>query len=138
MGWPKFYFKINSRNDMLRNTIALALSLAVLVHAQAWDAQNNPSLFSAKYQYQFGQLPVRHTLPTDITPWSDDYYPSYRGGIAYRWLDGSETAGRNYTLYSLQDLKSMSQKDLKTLSPAEKFDILHGRYDYPTVHLEWQ
>ncbi len=32
----------------------------------------------------------------------------------------------------------MSLDDLKILSPAEKYDIYVGRYDYPTVQSEWK
>jgi len=32
----------------------------------------------------------------------------------------------------------MSTSQLKTLSPAEKYDIFVGRYDYPTVNSEWR
>jgi hypothetical protein len=43
-----------------------------------------------------------------------------------------------YSLYTLEQLKKLSVNVTKTLSPAEKYDIFIGRYDYPLVHEEWQ
>eukprot|EP00668_Euglena_longa_P041332 GGOE01054398.1.p1 GENE.GGOE01054398.1~~GGOE01054398.1.p1 ORF type:complete len:479 (-),score=110.41 GGOE01054398.1:396-1832(-) len=72
------------------------------------------------------------------TPWSDSYWPNMDGGIAYRWASSSEPRSFGYALYTLQDLQQMSLAQLKTLSPAEKYDILSDRLDFPTVRSEWR
>jgi hypothetical protein len=41
-----------------------------------------------------------------------------------------------YHLNTKEELKQLSQQQLMELSPAEKLDILAGRYDYPTVKSE--
>jgi hypothetical protein len=41
-----------------------------------------------------------------------------------------------YTPPSLDDLRNMSREEKINLSPAEKYDIMMGRYDYPTVASE--
>jgi len=58
-------------------------------------------------------------------------------------IDGSPTIHRifSYHLYTKAELLQIQQSgDMKTLmclSPAEKYDIYMGRYDYPTVLEEW-
>ncbi|MFT2612728.1 hypothetical protein, partial [Escherichia coli] len=42
----------------------------------------------------------------------------------------------SYGLASEGRVRTMSYQELKGLSPAEKYDILEGRYDYPTVKAE--
>jgi len=59
------------------------------------------------------------------------------GGISHRYLSHDPQDFR-YQLYTLEELKQMSAEQLKLLSPAEKYDIYVGRYDYPTVHSEWK
>lgn len=75
-------------------------------------------------------------------------------GIAHRWNDKNNTLNKavpehlsnwknksdntTYHLYSLRELKALSMEEIKKLSPAEKFDILSQRYDYPTVKSEFK
>jgi hypothetical protein len=49
----------------------------------------------------------------------------------------SEPEDFHYHLYSKYELKDLTEDELMELSPAEKLDILSGRYDYPTVRSEW-
>ncbi len=137
---------------------------------EAWDAANNPVLMMAygnEFVTKFGDLPLKGQ--PDKMPWSDNYWPSYEGGIAYRWnwsrskdlarellgssdrefagqLDDapelqklrSEVLGyRPYTKEELQALPDdLRSTTIATLSPAEKYDIYRGRFDYPTVAFE--
>jgi hypothetical protein len=71
------------------------------------------------------------------SPWSDTYWPSFQGGISSRW-QMSNPEPFSYTLMTQEELQGASQDDIAKLSPAEKLDILNGRYDYPTVNSEWQ
>ncbi len=119
---------------MLRLSILLVV-LGVIT-AQSWDEQNDPLVFSPKYQYQFGQLPLASMLPNESLPWSEMFWPNFAAGIAQRWYNyDGEMFG--YHLYSKQELKNLTTEEKMKLSPAEKFDILNQRYDYPTVYSEW-
>jgi len=42
----------------------------------------------------------------------------------------------SYKLNSLEELKKLNLESLKQLSPAEKFDILMSRYEYPLTNVE--
>jgi hypothetical protein len=122
---------------MPRQSWQLALILIALVTAQSWDDNNDPSIFAEKYQRQFSQLPLYHQLPNTSTPWSDIYWPSAEGGLTRRWYEPNyDEPLFNYTLNTKEQLEQMSHQEKQHLSPAEKFDILHGRYDYPTVASE--
>ncbi|MBM3383107.1 MAG: hypothetical protein FJY29_11795 [Betaproteobacteria bacterium] len=100
---------------------------------EAWDDYNNPALLDSGSVVVFSDLPA--AAVTTKIPWSDIYWPSYLGGIALRWMNGIEPA------FPLQrpteeQVRSMSQEQLALLSPAEKYDIFMGRYDFPTVQTE--
>ena len=101
---------------------------------EAWNAQNAPIQLSGDYVVGLQQLPASGT--TQIQPWSDTYWPTYRGGIAQRWRDGED--GFTYTTPTLAELQAMTPAVLSALSPAEKFDIFIGRLDYALVAYERQ
>ncbi len=99
---------------------------------EVWNDANAPLRMKAEYQTNLAKLPLSASLRT--RPWSDSYWPSYKGGIAYRWL--AEEYGFGYTPPTLEELKSMTPVAIARLSPAEKYDIFRGRFDYPMVTLE--
>lgn len=100
---------------------------------EAWNALNSPSRFNPNYVTTFAQLPLLGKL--ESTPWTDSYWPSQRGGISVRW-NHSVPEDFRYFPPSRQALMNMTQAQIAQLSPAEKFDILMNRFDYPTVQRE--
>jgi len=113
----------------------IAFSLAV-----PWDGRNDPSSFASFFagrplNMKLRQLPTRGVVGN--VPWTDTYWPSYQSGIAHRWASGQPNDFQ-YSFYSLEELRNQSAEVTVTLSPAEKYDIFVGRYDYPTVQSEWQ
>jgi hypothetical protein len=99
---------------------------------EAWNPPNDPAHFDAGYQRQFSTLPRSGKAAQQ--PWSDDYWPSYRGGIAVRWRVGED--GFAYQPPNRNELEHMTLDKRSELSPAEKFDALRGSFDYPTVMSE--
>lgn len=99
---------------------------------EKWSEKNDPNRMNASYIYKLSELPMSGQL--DRKPWSDYYWPSVGGGIAYRWNDISDSF--NYSLYSKLQILQMSIPERYKLSPAEKFDILRGDYTFPLVHKE--
>lgn len=69
-------------------------------------------------------------------PWSGDYWPTYRGGIASRYADKefpSLPSWKDYEKYFSTMLQNTNYKDaevLKTLSPSEKYDLLVGDFNF--------
>ncbi len=64
------------------------------------------------------------------------------GGAAWRWQasqapgEHPESSPRVYRLFAPYEVRTMTPAQIAVLSPAEKYDIATGRYDYPTVHKE--
>ena len=65
-------------------------------------------------------------------PWSGDYWAAKNGGPAYRWRTGES---HTYALKSKAEIDAMPSAEreefLRNLSPAEKYDLLCGNFDYP-------
>jgi hypothetical protein len=98
---------------------------------EAWNPANDPLRFlPADFERSFDALPTTATL--EKTPWSDTYWPTTDAGIAQRWNDSSIYGEANFSYMSptLEQLQAMSPADIAKLSPAEKFDILNGDYNY--------
>lgn len=96
--------------------------------AEAWDSVNDPNRLSQdQYEVNFDILPSEGSL--ESLPWSDDYWPTYTGGISHRWqlLDFS---------YDLLNSESLKGAETATLSPAEKYDLFVGRLDFPLTRSE--
>ncbi len=105
-----------------------------------WTSAHNPFRFDAgslqkhNYLQKFSELPREGSLSK--RPWTDDYWPSVRGGISYRWNDSARWSKEKLYAYSLIPYDKLSSVDLKKLSPAEKFDIFLGRRNYPYTQME--
>lgn len=75
-------------------------------------------------------------------PWSDSYWPIYRGGIAQRYAD------KEFDMIDWKDAKSyvyqnpaerlVAEGNWDKLSPAEKYDLLLGLTDLPLTLSSWE
>lgn len=91
-----------------------------------WDHANAPErmgLEKGKYETNFKKLPLQAALPK--LPWSGGYWPTYHGGITYRWNHPSQD-DNSRVFYDLLDMSRLTPRDIVTLSPAEKYDIFLG------------
>ncbi len=108
------------------------LAVMLLFHHQArsevWDGSSDPSVMDNQYEYRFSKLPLGGIL--DRKPWSETYWPDFKGNINYRWNSPGHE-GFGYHSPSKRDLQSMSPQQLEQLAPSEKYDIFMARYDYP-------
>ena len=66
-------------------------------------------------------------------PWLSGFWPDNAGGISRRWRRQNLIEQIRYRSPRLTELKTMTTEEIEKLSPAEKYDIWQGRYDYPTV-----
>ena len=108
---------------------------ATSAHADTWDSRNDPSNFDSNYEYRFNALPKVATIPAASRPWSESYWPRNKGSINIRWNTPTKE-GFNYRSPSRGEVMNMSRDDLAKLSPAEKYDLVRGLYDYPlTTHV---
>ena len=98
-----------------------------------WDQANMPSQMDAMlgdqgYKYNIDDLPVSGRL--DREPWSGGYWPTYMGGMAYRWSMPDSTDEKMYGYHMLTPDDIQPEHDLSYLSPVEKFDLLLGHDDF--------
>lgn len=108
---------------------------------EAWNSANEPSLldiedqaYAARYVYNWQSLPLKGELTS--RPWSDDYWPTYRGGISYRWNDHRAPDDESRYAYDVKAVEELSDADLVALSPAEKLDLFIDQDNYPNTMLE--
>ena len=119
----------------MKSFILLSFLFASLnAQASGWDGYDNPLNmdFDNNYQYNLNQLPMSASLA--VKPWSETYWPENKGSINIRW-NTPDQDGFYYTPYSKDDLSNLTLDQMKTLSPAEKYDVFMGHYDYPLWNL---
>lgn len=104
---------------------------------EAWDAENAPELMDIKVTKLEG-LPSEGSLPEDKFAWSDDYWATYSGGISRRWQYELESDNYKDHIYEFTTRERILDGlvDIEKLSPAEKYDLLNGRYDFPLAKHE--
>jgi hypothetical protein len=124
-----------TRGVFLRSSVLLAVSAIANASTNAdksggWNGSNDPSKWGG-YEYVLDRLPLQGQV-TDHQPWSDTYWPSNKAGIAARWNWAGQN-GFKYKTFTEAEVRAMSPDELAKLSPAEKYDIFMGRFDYPTV-----
>lgn len=108
--------------------IGLLVSFSAL--ANGWNRHNDPANFDSNFEYSFKDLPKSATLPLSKMPWSSSYWPRFKGSINYRWNTPNPT-GLGIVSPTKAQVQSMSLEQLAKLSPAEKFDLVRGYYNYP-------
>lgn len=111
---------------------------------EAWNERNDPDRLNPNadrnvhgqlYLKRLNELPTKGEL--EKKPWSDTFWPSQIGGIAARW-NSVDPMPFTYRSPTADEVRAMSLDELAQLSPAEKYDIYVGNYEYPTVKKEWQ
>lgn len=109
------------------------LFFSFVAKAELIDSSSHPSNFSRLAGMplfsSFNLLPLSGKLADDRLAWSESYWPSNKGGIAFRW-NHPEPQPFKYKLHPLAELKKMSLEELNQLSPAELYDISNDDYNY--------
>jgi hypothetical protein len=118
----------------MRSTFIFAtLVYSSLTFAERFNPTNDPNNFSviveAPLNLVLAELPETGALNDPRIGWSDSYWPSYKGGITFRWNHPDPMPFR-YAFHTLAELRRMSLDELSTLSPAELYDIAMGDYQY--------
>lgn len=111
-------------NKLLMLCAILFVSAAQAEDKSGWDYLNAPKNIFSSYESHFKSLPTSGKVRK--MPWTGSYWPTYQGGISYRWLT-NEVFYKNL---------GKSTKGNKYLSPSEKFDMYIGRKDFPITNYE--
>ena len=101
--------------------------------AEVYDGSSHPNNFrriaGINLILNYNALPKMGKLSDDRLGWSESYWPSNKGGVAYRWNHPNPEPFK-YRLHSKDELAKMSQEELGRLSPAELYDIANNDYSY--------
>jgi hypothetical protein len=110
----------------------ITLALTLTAHSAGWNPANNPFKLGSDFKSKAIDLPRAGGLIDERLGWPGNHWASYIGGIAHRWSSGNPQ-NFTYKLLGLDELRKLEPHQLAELSPAEKFDIFNGNYNYPTV-----
>ena len=118
----------------MKRILVTSLVLAsTFAHAERITPSNNPSNFNkivgTSMVMTLDELPTSGRLADDRLGWSESYWPSNKGGIAYRW-NHPDPRPFKYELYNKEQLQRMSENEISKLSPAELYDIAQSDYSY--------
>jgi hypothetical protein len=108
---------------------------------EAWNKANAPSQLNLSFSSNFEELPL--SGKTEYAPWSDTYWPSNLGGIGARWQSwfgaNSLIIPKTSPVPTRTDrisAKQLSSEQISMLSPAEKYDLLVGKFGFPLLDAE--
>ncbi|MBF0362994.1 MAG: hypothetical protein HQK49_18385 [Oligoflexia bacterium] len=124
---------MNFSKSILMAFLLFIVSTSVYSMA-GWDGRNRPDLMVMNYESVFSNLPTSGQLT--FIPWSDDYWPTSRGGITYRWNQENGDYVQKYGYPIIPVDKITKGMSVKELSPAEKYDLYLARYDFPLTKFE--
>lgn len=91
--------------------------------SEEWNRENDPITMGEGYVLAYEKLPLSAQL--NKKPWSDSYWPSVEGGISARWQGGGPLFRPRLGM-----LRMMPKSRLARMSPAEKYDVFIGNYNY--------
>lgn len=86
-------------------------------------------LMDAQSETRFDSLPLEGEVDLANKFWSGDHWPLNKGGINRRWSGADE--GFDLVSPTKEEVGQLSAEEIARLSPAEKYDLLMGKYDYP-------
>ncbi|MBG08224.1 MAG: hypothetical protein CME68_05660 [Halobacteriovoraceae bacterium] len=101
-----------------------------------WGKIDDPEEFLLGYETKFKNLPLKGQLKNQ--PWSGYYWPTYKGGITYRWQNKSKNKKDNvtYNLISSEKASKLTTKQISLLSPSEKWDLFLSDYNFNLTKYE--
>lgn len=119
------------KSFLLLLTLASPLSLKAMHGLLPWDdAISRPEIMHPNFMRDYTTLPLKGEYTKPFRLWSGDYWPFYNNSIDYRWFAKNQRE-RTMPPPDRQTAMKSSLHSLTTLSPAEKYDLYIGRYDYP-------
>lgn len=95
---------------------------------EAWDITNHPLLWDVSSRVYSD---ITNQARLDTLPWSNYYWPTYKGGIAYRWQNpiiSNNYQDYTYPIISKKQRKKLENDAIDRLSPLEKYDLYLGQH----------
>lgn len=95
---------------------------------EEWSRISDPLVMGKNFEIRFYMLPLKASVDKPGRYWSGDYWAMNKGNINKRW---NAKVQSGYNSPTKEQAQLMSETQLAQLSPAEKYDLLMGRYWYP-------
>lgn len=125
--------KLSQGDQSMFKAVVPLLLIMNSAFAEKWNRANNPDFFNViigkSVEKKFDNLPLKASIKDDRYGWSESYWPSYLGGIAYRWNHPYPNPFE-YEFFTKEELLLMTEDERAQLSPAELYDIAMGDYSY--------
>ncbi len=96
----------------------------------AWDLDSAPEIMVPQIERRLLNLPLYGFVQKEKRLWSGNYWPLKEGNINFRWFGRKKNPIR-YSSPDEETVRRLSIPQLAELSPAEKYDLFLGHYDYP-------
>lgn len=87
-------------------------------------------LLDTRMSFNFNYLPLEGKISNAQGFWSGDSWRLQKGAINFRW-NSTNPSGFNLRSPTMREAYTYPYELLLRLSPAEKYDLYMGRYDYP-------
>ncbi len=111
-----------------------ALSFVSFGYFEPWNWKNDPQAqWGGEVTVNYNKLveEAGNSAHLRQIPWTNSFYPMWKGGFAVRDVNLSDRQMGPFTLeykfHPDSELARMSEEELKALSGAEKLDIVNGR-----------
>jgi hypothetical protein len=95
-----------------------------------WEKDSDPRIMGEHFYDNFYVLPKSGRVFEDSKFWSGSYWPLNKGNINLRWHAKIQNGFHLSSPIKTEALQ-MREEEIAELSPAEKYDLYMGRYDYP-------
>lgn len=115
----------------MKNISKIVFLVSTSALATPWNPDSDPFTMNPNYSAFLSELPLAASLSDFERPWSGPYWADKKGSIGFRWQTGEKPW--EYSVLTEEHVKTLSSSEIALLSPAEKFDLLRGLYDFPTL-----
>lgn len=121
--------------------LSLCASMPLFAHEKkvndtSWDSANAPEIFGTHLERRFNKLPLHASVGNEGLAWPGYYWANNKGGIAYRWR-AEISDDFKYKSPTSFEVRTLSKEEINQLSPAEKYDLYIGNYNYDSVKNVW-
>lgn len=90
-------------------------------------------IFDFTDKIKFSQLPLSGDIRDNRKYWSGDYWAFQKNSIARRWYATTDES-KSRPSPDRHEIQGLTLDEVADLSPAEKWDLYLGRYDYPLTN----
>lgn len=110
--------------------------LSNIANAASWTRNDSPFNFKIRLETDFKSLPIKAEVSNKEIAWPANHWDNVNGGIAYRW-SAANSNNFTYKSPSYRALLNYTPDEISELSPAEKYSIYIGDYNYNLVQKVW-